>query len=297
MLAQRHGCRPAAWARRGIQRSLVAVLAMRPRLHVARDATRGRRHIRLGPRARRSPRRSSAWRRRRPATGYWLVASDGGIFTLRRRARSTARPAACSSTSRSSAWRATPTGRGYWLVASDGGIFTFGDAALPRIDRRHAAQQADRRHGRARRRATATGSSHPTAASSRSATPRFYGSTGGMRSNKPIVGMAATPTGRGYWLVASDGGIFTFGDAHLPRVHGSRRRLAPDVAMAGHRGTELGRDRPGGRHLDRNGGEHVRIGERHASHPWSFDMNDGGGAHRSALAGCGKTPSFRAAVT
>ena len=25
--------------------------------------------------------------------------------------------------------------------------------------------------------------------------------------------MAATPDGRGYWLVASDGGIFTFGDA------------------------------------------------------------------------------------
>ena len=41
----------------------------------------------------------------------------------------------------------------------------------------------------------------------------FYGSTGGFRLNKPIVGMAATPDGRGYWLVASDGGIFTFGDA------------------------------------------------------------------------------------
>src|SRR3954468_4421152 len=27
--------------------------------------------------------------------------------------------------------------------------------------------------------------------------------------------MAATPTGEGYWLVASDGGIFTFGDAHF----------------------------------------------------------------------------------
>jgi len=31
--------------------------------------------------------------------------------------------------------------------------------------------------------------------------------------NKPIVGMAGTPDGKGYWLVASDGGIFTFGDA------------------------------------------------------------------------------------
>lgn len=29
----------------------------------------------------------------------------------------------------------------------------------------------------------------------------------------PIVGMAATPTGLGYWLVAADGGVFSFGDA------------------------------------------------------------------------------------
>ncbi len=41
----------------------------------------------------------------------------------------------------------------------------------------------------------------------------FFGSMGGTRLNQPIVGMAATPTGQGYWEVASDGGIFTFGDA------------------------------------------------------------------------------------
>ena len=27
------------------------------------------------------------------------------------------------------------------------------------------------------------------------------------------MGMAATPDGKGYWLVASDGGIFNYGDA------------------------------------------------------------------------------------
>ena len=31
--------------------------------------------------------------------------------------------------------------------------------------------------------------------------------------NKPIVGMAATLNGLGYWLVASDGGIFSYGNA------------------------------------------------------------------------------------
>jgi hypothetical protein len=34
-----------------------------------------------------------------------------------------------------------------------------------------------------------------------------------VRLNRPMVGMAATPSGRGYWLVAADGGIFTFGNA------------------------------------------------------------------------------------
>ncbi len=39
----------------------------------------------------------------------------------------------------------------------------------------------------------------------------FYGSTGSLHLNQPIVGMAATPDGGGYWLVAADGGIFSFG--------------------------------------------------------------------------------------
>jgi hypothetical protein len=38
---------------------------------------------------------------------------------------------------------------------------------------------------------------------------------GGKPLNKPIVGMAATPTGGGYWEVASDGGIFAFGNAQF----------------------------------------------------------------------------------
>src|SRR5260221_3492801 len=31
----------------------------------------------------------------------------------------------------------------------------------------------------------------------------------------PIVGLAATPTGKGYWRVAADGGVFTAGDAQF----------------------------------------------------------------------------------
>jgi SpoIID/LytB domain protein len=47
---------------------------------------------------------------------------------------------------------------------------------------------------------------------------QFYGSTGNIHLNQPVVGMSATHTAAGYWEVASDGGIFSFGDATF---HGS----------------------------------------------------------------------------
>jgi hypothetical protein len=33
--------------------------------------------------------------------------------------------------------------------------------------------------------------------------------------NKPIEAMSRTPSGNGYWFVASDGGVFAFGDAQF----------------------------------------------------------------------------------
>ena len=36
---------------------------------------------------------------------------------------------------------------------------------------------------------------------------------GGQQLNAPVVGIAATPDGQGYWLTAGDGGVFTFGNA------------------------------------------------------------------------------------
>jgi hypothetical protein len=50
--------------------------------------------------------------------------------------------------------------------------------------------------------------------------------------NKPVVGMAATPDGGGYWLVASDGGIFSFGDATFYGSTGGLTLSKPVVGMA-----------------------------------------------------------------
>jgi hypothetical protein len=41
----------------------------------------------------------------------------------------------------------------------------------------------------------------------------FFGSTGAIHLNQPIVGMATTPDGKGYWFTASDGGVFSYGDS------------------------------------------------------------------------------------
>jgi hypothetical protein len=59
--------------------------------------------------------------------GYWLVASDGGIFTFGD-ATYFGSTGAIHLNQPIVGMAATPDGAGYWLVASDGGIFTFGDA-------------------------------------------------------------------------------------------------------------------------------------------------------------------------
>src|ERR1019366_3825987 len=59
----------------------------------------------------------------------------------------------------------------------------------------------------------------------------FYGSTGSIALNKPIVGMAADPATGGYWLVASDGGIFSF-NAPFEGSMGGATLNQPIVGMA-----------------------------------------------------------------
>ena len=39
-------------------------------------------------------------------------------------------------------------------------------------------------------------------------------------ANRPIGGIGTAQNGRGYWLVASDGGVFSFGDARSFGVDG-----------------------------------------------------------------------------
>jgi plastocyanin len=63
-------------------------------------------------------------------------------------------------------------------------------------------------------------------------TSGFFGSTGSIKLNKPIVGGAATPSGKGYWAVATDGGVFAFGDALFFGSTGGIKLNKPIVGIA-----------------------------------------------------------------
>ena len=50
--------------------------------------------------------------------------------------------------------------------------------------------------------------------------------------NAPVVGVAAVPGGGGYWLVASDGGIFNYGTAGFLGSRGGQPLNKPVVGIA-----------------------------------------------------------------
>jgi hypothetical protein len=124
--------------------------------------------------------------------GYWLVASDGGIFTYgdagffgSAGSIRLNQPVTGMSVSRD--------GHGYTLVATDGGVFTYGDAQF---------------YG------SIPGVLAP-----------------GQSLNQPIEGIVTTPDGGGYWMVSSDGGIFTFGDAPFLGSLGNQHLASPIAGM------------------------------------------------------------------
>jgi hypothetical protein len=53
-----------------------------------------------------------------------------------------------------------------------------------------------------------------------------------MHLNRPIVGIARSHSGHGYWMVASDGGMFTFGDARYFGSTAGAALASPVVGVA-----------------------------------------------------------------
>jgi len=164
------------------------------------------------------------------SSGYWLVASDGGIFSFGSQ-QFFGSTGGMALNQPIVGMAATPSERGYWLVASDGGIFTFGDAGF--FGSTGAKPLNKPIVGMA---ATPDGNGYWLVASDGGifafGDAKFHGSTGNKVLNKPVVGMATTSGGNGYWLVASDGGIFGFGTAAFYGSTGNIHLNKPIVGMS-----------------------------------------------------------------
>ncbi|HUY86845.1 MAG TPA: protease pro-enzyme activation domain-containing protein [Acidimicrobiales bacterium] len=132
--------------------------------------------------------------------GFWLATSVGQIVTAGD-AKSFGSPSASGLTLNSGIanMAVTPDGLGYWLLGGDGGIFSYGDAAF---------------YG-------STGQINPTKAP---------GGSNGVILSKPVVGLVPTIDSKGYWMVATDGGIFAFGDATFL---GSSGQIDPTKSAGG----------------------------------------------------------------
>ena len=94
----------------------------RRRVHLRRRAL-----LRIDRREDAQLRRSSRWRRRRPVTGYWLLARDGGVFTFGD-AQFHGSTGGMKLNAPIVGMGTAAGGNGYWLLARDGGMFSFGDA-------------------------------------------------------------------------------------------------------------------------------------------------------------------------
>jgi subtilase family serine protease len=147
----------------------------------------------------------------RDGKGYWLVASDGGIFAYGD-AHFYGSTGGITLNKPVVGMAATPDGKGYWLVASDGGIFAYGDAHFYgstggiTLNKPVVGMAPTPDAGGYWLVASDGGIFNYGDAGA-------YGGLSGIALNRPVVGLTSTPDGKGYWLVASDGGVFAEGDA------------------------------------------------------------------------------------
>ena len=165
--------------------------------------------------------------------GYWLVGEDGTVYAigsvphLGNRENPDAPVAGMDS---------LIDKRGYWVAQADGNVAAFGDAVdhgdLPDLGVTPAFPIVDMA-------ALVDGGGYYLLGSDGGVfafDAPFFGSTGDLALDQPVVAMATSPNG-GYWFVASDGGIFAYGPGaafhgSVPEYVAFEDLQAPIVGMA-----------------------------------------------------------------
>jgi hypothetical protein len=189
--------------------------------------------------------------------GYWMVGADGGVFAF----GDAPFLGAPVGQLRSPAvhLEPTPSGKGYWVLSAGGEVAPFGDAAflgqtfpLPLVAVGLASTPTARGYWIATADAkvlpfgdavlhTLTGGPGTDAISSAAAGATRGGAGSGgagttTASTAPTVAIAASPDGKGYWLLARDGGVFSYG---VP-FHGSVPDRQPYAKAVELRATDSG---------------------------------------------------------
>jgi hypothetical protein len=160
------------------------------------------------------------------ASGYYEVASDGGLFAYHAAFHGSMGGMPLNAPVVGMAY--DPATGGYWEVASDGGLFAFnapfyGSMGGKPLNKPIVGMAYD----------PATGGYWEVASDGGlfAFNAPFYGSMGGTPLNQPVVGIAALPDGSGYYEVASDGGLFAF-NAPFSGSMGGKPLNKPMVGMA-----------------------------------------------------------------
>ena len=173
--------------------------------------------------------------------GYWMVGSDGGIFAFGD-ARFLGSPAG-QLRSPAIHIEPTPTGKGYWVLSAAGEVFAFGDAPfrgqlfpVPVNAVGLAATPSGLGYwiASADAQVFAFGDAVLQAATGRRCPPASQKAA--PKPTGPMVAIAASPDGKGYWLLGRDGGVFSFG---VP-FHGSVADRHPYGKAVDLRPTETG---------------------------------------------------------
>jgi|GEM_PF-1322928 len=148
------------------------------------------------------------------ANGYWEVAADGGVFAY---GAAPFEGAASSLRLNSPIVDLVPTadGRGYWEVAADGGVFAYGDAVFagslggkpqPAPTVAMAVDRATGGYWLVSADGTATAFDAPVLGPQPN-TPSAERPVG------PVVDVAGTTSGAGFWEVTRAGAVYAYGDA------------------------------------------------------------------------------------
>jgi hypothetical protein len=164
------------------------------------------------------------------SSGYWMVSRDGSVYAF-----GSAPYLGGAGSPGAQASQIVPSGRDGYYVLTGAQVRAFGRA--PRFANPSVGLFPGERvttmslfgSGSGYWLFTSRGRVFPV--SSSPANARFFGDLSHVELTGSILGSVATPTGRGYYMVGADGGVFAFGDARFYGSMGGRRLDQPIVAL------------------------------------------------------------------